>query len=158
MIFNINNNVFHHMAKSQICSGAGFYFRSSKPHSGTLLTLIALFNTHYTVFVDIYVIYLLNVQCSREGIALMEQQKFGDGRHIQIIKYNSVANAWICLFGVIDLNFKCRIRRGQRRMTFECRTLQSLGITAHHCGIEMLPPECESVTFYRATSAKVPQS
>ena len=33
--------------------------------------------------------------------------------YIQIIEYNSVANGWICLFGVIDLNFKCRIR-GQR--------------------------------------------
>ena len=29
---------------------------------------------------------------------------------------------------------------------------------SHHCGVEMLSPECESVTFYRAISAKVPQS
>ena len=76
-----------------------------------------------------YVIYLLNVQCSREGFALMEQPKFGDGRHIQIIKYNSVANAWMCLFGVIDLNFKCRIRRGQR---IDDIWVESPAVPRHH--------------------------
>ena len=38
-------------------------------------------------------------------------------------------------------------------MTFECTA-----VPRHHCGVEMLSPECESVTFYRAISAKVPQS
>ena len=40
-------------------------------------------------------------------------------------------------------------------MTFELRALQSPGITAHHCGIAMLPPECESVTNIRKSAAVV---
>ena len=48
---------------------------------------------------------------------------------IQIIKYNSVANAWICLFGVIDLNFKCRIRRGQR---MDDIWVESPAVPRHH--------------------------
>ena len=49
--------------------------------------------------------------------------------YIQIIKYNSVANAWICLFGVIDLNFKCRIRRGQRMDDIQ---VESPAVPRHH--------------------------
>ena len=36
MISNINNNDFHHLGKSQICTGADHYFSPSKPHSGKL--------------------------------------------------------------------------------------------------------------------------
>ena len=49
--------------------------------------------------------------------------------YIQIIKYNSVANAWICLFGVIDLNFKCWIRRGQRMDDIQ---VESPAVPRHH--------------------------
>ena len=36
IILNINNNAFHYLGKSQICAGAGDYFRTSKPHSEKL--------------------------------------------------------------------------------------------------------------------------
>ena len=36
IILDINNNVFHHLGRSQMCTGAWYGFRTSKPHSGTL--------------------------------------------------------------------------------------------------------------------------
>ena len=36
IILDINNNVFHHLGRSQMCAGAWYVFRTSKPHSGTL--------------------------------------------------------------------------------------------------------------------------
>ena len=36
MILNINYNVSHYMGMSQMCAGAGDYFRPSKPHSEKL--------------------------------------------------------------------------------------------------------------------------
>ena len=38
-------------------------------------------------------------------------------------------NAWICLFGVIDLNFKCWIRRGQRMDDIQ---VESPAVPRHH--------------------------
>ena len=35
-ILYINNNDFHHLGSSQMCAGAWYVFRTSKPHSGTL--------------------------------------------------------------------------------------------------------------------------
>ena len=40
MILNIYYNDFQHMGMSQMCTGAGDYFRPSKPHSGKLCTVI----------------------------------------------------------------------------------------------------------------------
>ena len=38
----MNVNDFHHMGMSQMCTGAGDYFRTSKPHSEKLLTVISV--------------------------------------------------------------------------------------------------------------------
>ena len=35
-ILYINNNDFHNLTMSQMCAGACYVFRTSKPHSGTL--------------------------------------------------------------------------------------------------------------------------
>ena len=35
-ILDINYNHFHHLGRSQMCAGAWYVFRTSKPHSGTL--------------------------------------------------------------------------------------------------------------------------
>ncbi len=39
-ILYINNNNFHHLGRSQMCAGGCYVFRTSKPHSGTLCTLL----------------------------------------------------------------------------------------------------------------------
>ena len=48
-ILDINYNHFYHTGKSQVLAGACYYFRPSKPHSGTLCTVkksILLFYLH----------------------------------------------------------------------------------------------------------------
>ena len=39
-ILYINNNDFHHLGRSQICAGAWYVFRISKPHSERLCIII----------------------------------------------------------------------------------------------------------------------
>mgnify|MGYP005702151033 CR=1 FL=1 len=43
-ILYINNNDFHHLGRSQICAGAWYVFRISKPHSERLCTVSSLFS------------------------------------------------------------------------------------------------------------------
>ena len=40
-ILYINNNNFHHLGRSQMCAGGCYVFRTSKPHSGTLCTVMS---------------------------------------------------------------------------------------------------------------------
>ena len=39
-ILYINNNDFHNLGRSQMCAGACYVFRTSKPHSRTLCTVL----------------------------------------------------------------------------------------------------------------------
>ena len=47
IILDINNNDFHHLGKSQMCTGADHYFRSSKPHSGKLWCAFSLYSLEF---------------------------------------------------------------------------------------------------------------
>ena len=44
-ILDINYNHFHHLGRSQMCAGAGYVFSPSKPHSGTLCSIIIIIIT-----------------------------------------------------------------------------------------------------------------
>ena len=47
IILDINYKHYYHLGKSQICAGAGDYFRTSKPHSEKLWIVIAMITFHW---------------------------------------------------------------------------------------------------------------
>ena len=51
-ILYINNNDFHNLGRSQMCAGACYVFRTSKPHSGTLWIEINIFKAQVMAKVE----------------------------------------------------------------------------------------------------------
>ena len=54
IILDINYKHYYHLGKSQICAGAGDYFRTSKPHSEKLWNtspdIVSFFGTDFVYF------------------------------------------------------------------------------------------------------------
>ena len=50
IILDINYKHYYHLGKSQICAGAGDYFRTSKPHSEKLWHVLGFENMMIKLF------------------------------------------------------------------------------------------------------------
>ena len=89
MILNIYYNDFQHMGMSQMFTGAGDYFRPSKPHSGTLCgVMVEAINTYGSV---------LTVQVVGAGVVESGCQKAGErwlgtlaGEHLDSVDRKAV--------------------------------------------------------------------